>query len=168
MRSIWFPYRIEVVVRMDHVDRTKSPPPPDPRQIFRLRAGQATNSAASKRLNADRGKLFEGPRKTEPNPRERNLKLVRVGASLGRPGLRAGLSAALNAKNGCCCKRSLSSMRSKAHFKIHPHLSGCPALESPACDGNTHRTCGDDDDEHLRIIDHAQGSHYRSVRAYQG
>ena len=88
---------------MDHVDRTKSPPPPDPRQICRLIAGQATNSAAWKRLNADRGKLFEGPRETEPNPRERNLKkkreeLVRVSASLGRPGLRAGLSATLNAQ----------------------------------------------------------------------
>jgi hypothetical protein len=33
-----FPYCIEVVVRMDHVDRTKSPPPPDPRQILRLGA----------------------------------------------------------------------------------------------------------------------------------
>jgi hypothetical protein len=64
-----------------------------------------------KRLNADRGRLFETSRRTEPNPRERDLKrkreeLARVQASLARKGLRAGMKDALEAQERILLQRS--------------------------------------------------------------
>ena len=56
-----------------------------------------------KRINAERWRIFEGPRKPELSEAQKTLakkreELARVRASLARPGLRAGLFAALKAQ----------------------------------------------------------------------
>jgi len=62
-----------------------------------------TKCPDSKRINAERWRIFEGPSKPEPTEAQKMLakkreELARVLASLARPGLRAGLFAALEAQ----------------------------------------------------------------------